>query len=302
MLVTGSHRSGTSWVGRMIAASRAPRVAYLWEPFSLVARPGICAAPFVDWFTYVCAENEDRFLPGIRDMLAYRYAWRAELRETRSPKDLARLSRDAARFRTYRRQRARPLLKDPIAVFSSAWIADRFDASVVVLIRHPAAFTNSIVRRELRHPFQHFVNQPLLMADVLAPFEDDVRRFAEREQPLLEQGILLWNLIHHAIAELRSKRPEWLFLRLEDIADAPLDRFQEIFDHVDIPFDERIHAKVVEHSDASNPAMAERMDSTKRDSRAAVRAWRRHLSDADVARIREGVEPVSSAFYSDDDW
>jgi hypothetical protein len=285
----------------MIASSSSP-VAYLWEPFSLVARPGICAAPFERWFAYVCAENEDRFLPAIRDMLAYRYRWDAELRASRTPKDLARMVRDAARFRRYRRSRARPLLKDPIALYSSGWIADRLAADVVVLIRHPAAFVASIVGRRLRHPFQHFLDQPLLMRDYLAPFEDELRAYAAREQPLLDQGILLWNVLHHAIARFQQERPDWLYVRLEDIAESPVDRFTGIFNHVDLTFDDGTRSMVLEHSASSNPASAQRMDSTKRNSRAAVQAWRRRLPADDVARIRERVEPLSSAFYGDEDW
>jgi hypothetical protein len=263
----------------MIAASPSHPIAYLWEPFSPLARPGIRDVPFDAWFAYVCERNQDRYEPGLRDMLAYRYRYAAELRAIRSPKDAGRL-----------------------AVFSSEWIADRLGAEVIVLIRHPAAFVNSVVRRELRHPFRDFVDQPLLMDGLLAPFEDDVRRFAEQEQPLIDQGILLWNLIHHAIAEFRTNRPDWLFLRLEDVAQDPLARFGAMFDHLGLPFEDEVRATILEHSDASNPDQVADMASTKRDSRAAVQAWRRSLSSDDLGRIRGGVEPIAATFYGDEDW
>jgi len=103
----------------MIAASRSHPIAYLWEPFSPLARPGIRDVPFDKWFVYVCERNQDRYEPGLRDMLAYRYRYAAELRAIRTPKDAGRLVRDAGRFRRFRAHGARPLLKDPIAVFSS---------------------------------------------------------------------------------------------------------------------------------------------------------------------------------------
>jgi hypothetical protein len=286
----------------MIAASPMRPVAYLWEPFSPLHRPGICDVTFDRWFTYVCEENQEAYEPGIRRMLAYDYRWSAELRAVRSPKDLARSVRDANRFRRFRSRRARPLLKDPIALFSAGWIADRLDADVVILIRHPAAFVNSVVGRQLRHPFVDFLDQPLLMRDLLHPFGDEIDDFARRERSLLDQGILLWTLIHHAIAEFRSRRPEWLFMRLEDIGMDPIPRFAEIFAHVDVPFEETVRSRIHQHSDASNPDQATDMASTKRNSREAVTAWKRSLTANDIAVIRERVEPLASAFYGSEDW
>jgi hypothetical protein len=43
----------------MIAASQARSVAYLWEPWSPLARPGIRDVPFDRWFLFVCGANQD---------------------------------------------------------------------------------------------------------------------------------------------------------------------------------------------------------------------------------------------------
>jgi len=39
ILVTGSHRSGTTWAGRVLAFSPTP-LGYIWEPFNPRHRPG----------------------------------------------------------------------------------------------------------------------------------------------------------------------------------------------------------------------------------------------------------------------
>jgi hypothetical protein len=67
ILVTGSHRSGTTWVGRIIASS--PSVAYIHEPFHIRHDPDVCPARFDHWFTYVCEENEDQYRKPIKEML-----------------------------------------------------------------------------------------------------------------------------------------------------------------------------------------------------------------------------------------
>jgi hypothetical protein len=286
----------------MIAATPSPSVAYLWEPFSVLHRPGVCDVRFPYWFPYVCGENGASYEKPVENMLAFRYATRAELGAVRSPKDVARLVRDRSRFARWRRAGARPLLKDPIAVYSAEWLCDTFDMEVLVVIRHPAAFSSSVVGRRLRHPFGDFLAQPLLMRDMLGPFDDQIRRFAASEQPLIDQAILLWNLIHHPIVAYRERRPSWQFLRLEDVARDPGHVFRALYEHLGLTFDERVRATIDEHSAPGNPIATADPASHKRDSRASVEAWRGRFSDAEVERIRAGVEPIAKEFYSDDDW
>jgi sulfotransferase family protein len=302
ILVTGSHRSGTGWVGQMLSATPHPPVAYLWEPFSILARPGIRSAPFRYWFPYVCTENEAAFRGAIQDMLDFHYKPFRETASIRSPKDAGRMLRDWAVTERHRRRGARPLLKDPIAVFSSEWLVDTWDMQAIVLIRHPAGFVDSVVRRKLRHPFGDFLAQPLLMRDLLSPFEDRVRWAAAEERPLLDQGILLWNLIHHSILRFREHRADWIFVRLEDVAREPVRVFGEMYDRLGLTWDARVGERIQRTSSEGNPRVAERMASVTRDSKASTVAWKAHLSAEQVSRIREGVRVVSDAFYDDDDW
>ena len=164
ILVTGSHRSGTGWVGQVLAASPRP-VGYVWEPFSILHRPGTFAARFDHWFPYVCDENAAAVRGPMTRTLEWRYAVAAELRALRTPKDAARMARDTGRFVRNRRLGAIPLLKDPIAVFSVEWLNTTFGTRPVLLVRHPAAFAASVKRLHLRHPFGDFLAQPLMMRD-----------------------------------------------------------------------------------------------------------------------------------------
>jgi hypothetical protein len=286
----------------MIAASPEPPVAYLWEPFSVLHRQGILDARFPYWFPYVCTENGGAYETPIRDMLRFRYRAGAELVTIRSPKDAGRMVRDRSRFRRWRRENARPLLKDPIAIYSAEWLADTFDMDVLVLIRHPAAFVNSIVSRRLRHPFDDFLRQPLLMRDTLDPYRDEIERFAATEQPLFDQGILLWNVLHAAILDSHRRGKDWCFQRLEDVAMAPESSFRALYDRLGLRFDESVRRTVAEHSGSDNAAEVADPASRKRDSAASIAAWKRHLSPEDVQRIRDSVEAISKEFYSDEDW
>ena len=110
ILVTGSHRSGSTWVGQMLAAGS--EVGYIREPFSILHRPGVLAVRFAYWFPYVCHENEQAYVQPVRDMLAYRYHTGAALRGARTPVGAAKIANDVLTFSRYRRAGLRPLLKE----------------------------------------------------------------------------------------------------------------------------------------------------------------------------------------------
>lgn len=163
----------------MIAAS--PDVEYIQEPFNLRHDVGISRARFNHWFPYVSWPNEVLYYKDIRDTVNFRYNWSEKLKRVRSPRGLWCVIRNYLTGIKHRCSGVRPLLKDPIAVFSAEWLQSRFNMDVVVLIRHPAAFAGSIKVKNWTYPFAHFLEQPLLMKDYLHPFERDIQKFARQE-------------------------------------------------------------------------------------------------------------------------
>lgn len=300
ILVTGAHRSGTTWVGAMLAQPRD--VELIHEPFNPTTSAGVSGGPFGRFFQYVCAENEAEYAPHVDRTLRFSYDLRAQLSDVRSPKEAVRTAQGIARFARGRVRRARPLLKDPIAVFSSEWIADRYDAQVVVLARHPASFASSLLRLGWTHDFGSFLAQPLLMRDHLAPYEDEIRRFASEEHTALEQAILLWRLIYGTLTVFRERRPDWTFVRHEDLSLDPVAGFADLYATLEIPFDDRARQRIQEASSAENPDELRERHDVRLHSRAIVDAWRRRLSADEIEQIRSGVEDVAPAFYGPEDW
>jgi len=285
----------------MLARTPHPRLGYIWEPFSLRSRPGICRARFPYWFTLVDGGNEHLYRGAIADTLRFRYTPSAELRSLHAVRDAPRFVRDWIQTETRRRRGTVALMKDPIALFSAGWLADTFDMDVLVMIRHPAAFVNSLVRLGWRHPFDHFVQQPALMSQ-LGRWQTEITTFAAEEQPLVDQGILLWNLIHDRILGYRERRPEWRFLRVEDVAtDAP-GRFAALYQELGLTWTDAVRATVEEYSSSAHPAETMDASSHRRDSQAAVNVWKSRLSAGEIEAIRSGTERVAKELYGDDDW
>ncbi|HTS16510.1 MAG TPA: sulfotransferase [Verrucomicrobiae bacterium] len=299
ILVTGAPRSGTTWVGRIIGAS--PSTGYVQEPFNLVCRPGRCAAHFQYWFTYICEENEEQYIRPIEQTLQFRYQILEELKATRTPWDVARMARDFSQFQSHRIRRCRPLLRDPQAFFSAEWLAQRFSADVLVLIRHPAAFVGSFKSLRWEHPFDHFLKQSLLMRDYLHPFEDEIRKFAEQRQDVVDQAILLWRLIHSVILRYRETHPEWTFARHRDLSSNPLAQFRTIFERLGLPYGprEEINTRHFCMAEASPDGYI--WNSVVRNSAQNMDLWRTRLTEEEMGRVREKCSDLARQFYTEDE-
>lgn len=302
ILVTGSHRSGSTWLGQMIGAS--DEVGYIHEPFNIDRGPGICRTRFPYWFTYIPPGTSGAVADDFRRLLEFRYNYVAQAASVRSRRQIRTSLRDGGQFLRYRRQRARPLVKDPMALFSAEWIAGTFDAQVVVIVRHPAAFASSIKLDGWTHPFSHFVAQPELIEDHLSPFREEIAAFAREEHDILDQAALLWRLIHHTIADYRTQHPDWLVVRHEDLSLDPIESYATVFAALDLPYTEEVQEAILRSSDQSNPV--DRDENGRRfltrDSRANIDNWRRRLTPSEIEYVRTRVADVSPLFYGEGEW
>jgi hypothetical protein len=300
ILVTGAHRSGSTWVGRMIA--RSPKVGYIREPFNKHHRPGICAARFDYWFPYICDKNAALYRKDIDACINFRYRLLKELPAIERFKDIARISRDLPCFFMNRILGKRPLLKDPIAIFSAPWLADTFYMDVVIIIRHPAAFAGSLKKANWKHPFDHFLNQPLLMEHHLSNFTTAIKSVHALNNDIIDQAILLWNIIHHMILKYKNKYPGWTFVRHEDISKDPLAGFSRIFKTVGLPFSPAIQKKILDFSRPDGYPRMNYLGHIIRDSESNIKNWVERLDKKEINRVRSGTEEIATAFYNDSDW
>jgi sulfotransferase family protein len=300
ILVTGSHRSGTTWIGKMLAL--APEVGYIHEPFSPATPRGISGAPFPTFYTYVTDENEHLYAAHLDRTVRFAYNWGPQLASIRTPRQALHTVSDAAAFLRSRVRGSRPLLKDPIALFSAEWLARRYDMEVVVVIRHPAAFVSSVKRLGWGYHFRTWLEDDRLMRDHLAPFAGEIAEYAQTKHTLVEQGALLWRIVYSTVDGFRERHPEWIFVRHEDISRDPVGEFASVYTRLDISFSDRIEKLIEKKSASTNPVEPQSAHSIQLDSRANLSSWRRRLTTEEVETIRTAVADVSRRFYGDDEW
>jgi hypothetical protein len=102
-------------------------------------------------------------------------------------------------------QGQRALIKDPFALFSAPWFAERLNCNVVITVRHPAGFASSLKRLGWNYDFRNLLDQPLLMRDHL-----EADRAAMESMPhddIIGQGALLWKFIYRFVHSTREPVP-----------------------------------------------------------------------------------------------
>ncbi|MEA2626354.1 MAG: hypothetical protein QOD06_2399 [Candidatus Binatota bacterium] len=303
ILVTGAHRSGTTWVGRTLAT--ATGVVYVHEPFNVSSPPTVGVFPLrmPRWYMRLSGDGGP-YRRAFRRTLELRFGWIAALMASRRPADVRQTFSEWRRWSHARRRGARVLIKDPIALLSAEWLASNFPLDVIVLIRHPAAVAASLKRLDWWFAFGELESQPAVMEILPASFAEEIRDFARNDRDIVDQAALVWKILYYVIDGYRHRHPDWTFVRHEDLAQDPERGFRELFDRVSLEFTDDVRQRIEQGSADENPrdAAPGRILHLERASRALVSSWKDLLNPEEIDRVRGIVEPLSRGFYGDDEW
>jgi hypothetical protein len=296
ILVTGSNRSGTTWLGRLLA--EAEGTVFINELFNLDhPQPGLFGARFPHWFMYLDDDLGRPYVEPLRRALEFRYDWGDAARCLRSPRDAVRAARAYPRTRVP--DGARPLLKDPIAVFSAPWLERAFGMQVVLTVRHPGGFAASLKRLDWRFDFANLTAQPRLMELLPDADRNLVDAYATSPPSIIHQAALLWRVIYG-----RPVGERWIVVRQEDLAADPQPGMRAIYEQLGLRWTDDVGEHVRLVTSAENPADAPegRAHTRARNSAAVADAWRGRLDPDEVSLLRELTDQIATRFYPEIDW
>lgn len=303
ILVTGMHRSGTSWLGHMLCAGGS--FINIEEALSPLNRQTVFRSRVRRWYTYISRENEEDYLTAYRDALGFRPHPLYDIRRMRfgSPRDPFRITRRWASFALGTVQRRRPLLRDPFAVFSIEWFMRRLDCDVVVIIRHPAAVVSSLKRLGYAFDFSDLLQQPLLMKERLEPFRPEMEAALASPDDVVGQGSLLWKMIYDTVSEYRGAGRALHVVRHEDLSLNPLEEYAHLYQRFQLPFSPKARRRITRSTSELNPKEVSLANPfhTRLDSRSNLSNWRRRLHPDEIQRIRALTAEVAVQYYANDE-
>jgi hypothetical protein len=250
-----------------------------------------------NWFMYVplAARDAHRMYDPLHKMMRLDFQWPTQSKVRKIlPSRLTVLKRTRKWFGV-----PRPVMKDPIAILSSEWLAETFSMIVIGLIRHPAAFVLSLKKKNWGFPFSQLRQQPQLLDDHLSAYADSIRKPPES---FIEQGALAWLCLNHVFTTYIQNHPDWHIWRYEDICLEPVSSFKEIYRQSGLRFTPRTEKTVQDYSSQHNPVEYTQDHLIKRNSFTLRDFWRSELSREEILAIHRIVEPISYKYYSPEDW
>ena len=300
ILVTGAHRSGTTWIGRTI--SQQSRVKFISEPFNadfpneslrFVARHSFC--------DYHSSSQKEEINTCFRNLLckSLNSAVRESVRTSKNAGvDIRTPVRFCKQLFIELFQVERILVKDPFALLSAGWLHDTFNFDVIVMIRNPLAFVGSLKVAGWNFDFDNLRQQKYLMRGRLKQFSEDIDIMCveKNKYDIIDRAALLWNVLHFVILEYRSKYP-WLFVKHEDIADAPAQGFRHIFDYLGLEINSSILSYIDHYTSESNPIEAETIHYQPRNAKLSLHTWKGRLSEEEIERVIACTSNIASEFY-----
>ena len=297
VLVTGSHRSGTTWVGRMLALSSA--FEYVNEPFNVDHLHELVPHLFNNWYHYIPPDSRTDRRDDIQRVLDLRYLLRWHLMHAESGGNVYRHVRRAEHYP----ERAR---------VGSLRAPERPSRPAVVRVdRRPVGPGGSYHGAPPSRFCRQSESQGMDVPD---------RRLAgagssDGRPSCTVRAHRNRDLRAHRTGRRRSGGPPLggaLHGRVDVSGPAsgvdrspPRRRGTTAGGHVGVvvlPLRPELHGLDSGRDQGTLRSFRASDDELRRNSRALVRNWERRLTPPEIKRVRSRTEPVASEIYSKNFW
>lgn len=290
ILVTGSNRSGSTWVGRVLESHS--QVDTIVEPLNLNRIQRYKRIDYSFWYPKITRDNPDA--PKIKSLIDYYLNVDLLTFLTQFFKSYEGHSFwKSVKKRWRRAKRPIKVLKDPTALFSVPWIVEEFTVKPILLIRHPAAYVLSIKEKNWWFDFDNFLKQPNFFSGRLVPLKNEVNEFKKSEttKDIIDNAALLWKVFYTQVLEYQEKYPEWFFITHEELSIEPLKNYNLMCQYLGLEFRESMKDFIIETTQAKEN------EEFKRDAVKNTEKWKKKLSEHEKNRIYTIVKNVSDQYY-----
>lgn len=282
ILVTGAHRSGTTWLGEVIRKSKG--YIYFYEPLN--SRGKNIRNPMEFQYESITPDSASERK---KEYLAYLN--RYQIFSFKNIVDYLFHSKSV--FASIKGLAKEPLkliyqkniLKDPLALLAAEWMYEKLNLKVVVIIRHPCAVVESHKSRGWRFNFSHLTKQPELVLE-LSPYMELMENISNTEADCVERAAIWWTILNNRVLYYLDKykdNKDWSFITHEFLLQNPVKNYSLLFDRIGIPFTKRIKNYIEDSTRIQNG----KNKHLKRDNTALINKWQNKLTTEEINTVMD---------------
>jgi len=271
ILVAGTARSGTTWLGDLIASQVPSRI--LFEPFNPILVPEY--SPF-SYFQYMRPGTEN---PKFHDFA--RKIFTGDIRNHWIDHYNERI------FSKYR------LIKAIRANLALKWLRDNFPmVPIVFIIRHPCAVVLSRMKLDWAtdSDIDPLLKQPELVNDYLYPFLDLIRNASTVE----EKHTVIWSVSNLIPLKQFGANGGLRIIYYEDLCTQPEKALNTVFDTIAQPY----HRSAIDQ--INRPSQTTREHSAIAAGRDRLSNWKNKLSTSQIDNILGVVDAFGLGYLYGD--
>ena len=264
LVVTGMHRSGTTYVGQVLDVCK--NVDVFHEPFNRhFGLAGInknypaidlgYEIELLDVLNDLALKREHTFIrENTNDAFFKRFVRKIIGGKTEQQWRMIRL--------TSLLQKKTLILKDPFLSFATKTMSSDLEYKVVYLCRHPGAVWSSIKQMDWKMDLNNFFGESFPVTNS----KREIERFAE-----------VWSTLN--LHNYSYKNKNFLFMTHEELCINPIASFNKIFTHLNLEFTTKARQLVNTMSNADEvDKEGNKLHQFKRNSAKIVDSWRNKLS------------------------
>ncbi len=294
ILITGGPRSGTTFCGKIISAS--PDVFEVYEPFNHQFHYNL---GLPQKFFRLTDSNDAPYKPNVdglvqlshfgsrigklpRAVVEYpAHRNRGKSGEVSALLALKKLIQEPVNF--WPAQRVS--LKDPIAFFSSDWIARQYGAKVIILVRHPGGVVSSFLKLGWEPETRFLVDHQLPVST--GKLDAEIAKWSANKEDLVGALILQWKIFTQWTLDFQSLYPEWTYVLHDELCLAPEPTFERIFSDIQLEVTEPVRQKILEFTSGENVVDPSKHSQHmhKRASAELLESWKKRLEPEVIQRI-----------------
>ena len=199
------------------------------------------------------------------------------------------------------------LVKEPHGSFMLPYFESLKNTKILILIRYPAAFVNSMHSLEwkkYKDTPESLLEQKILIEDYLnwLPELLNKRNFNDKEKTAL-----LWRCVYQFIDEYIGERNagDIMVIRHEDISLKPAKYFKKIYSWMGMNLNHEIERKIESLTSSSNTTRRTKKVAhqykLKRNSKEVINYWKENLTEKEIKQIKKITKPVVDKYYPDAD-